>query len=108
MWGPGKCFLCFTDTETQCDKCGLYYCDDHLSSHRLQCVAHVFTRELHVSYTCIITRYQDTCLPFAVETRPGVGRVVTATRDIKVCHGMDHMQNQNIANTVSTLYIIVL
>ena len=36
MWGPGKCFLCFTDTETQCDKCGLYYCDDHLSSHRLQ------------------------------------------------------------------------
>ena len=84
MWGPGKCFLCFTDTETQCDKCGLYYCDDHLSSHRLQCVAHVFKRELHVSYTCIITRYQDTCLPFAVETRPGVGRVVTATRDIKV------------------------
>ena len=80
MWGPGKCFLCFTDTETQCDKCGLYYCDDHLSSHRLQCVTRVVTRELHVC----VSRYQDTCLPFAVETRPGVGRVVTATRDIKV------------------------
>ena len=54
MWGPGKCFLCFTDTETQCDKCGIYYCDDHLSSHRLQCVTrvftHLFTRELHVHH----------------------------------------------------------
>ena len=60
----GKCFLCFTETDTKCCDCdnNVFYCGpDHLSSHM----------------------YQDTCLPFSVDTMPGVGRVVTAVRDIK-------------------------
>ena len=59
----GKCFLCFQDTDNQCSKCeAVYYCnDDHLRSHV----------------------YQDTCLPFSIDTCPGVGRIVRAVRDIK-------------------------
>ena len=59
----GKCFLCFAECSNLCERCGLvwYCCDDHLS--------------IHV--------YNDTCLPFKVDTLPGVGRMVTAVRDIK-------------------------
>ena len=59
----GECFLCFTPSDTQCSSCeSVYYCcDDHLSSHV----------------------YQDTCLPFSVDTCAGVGRIVRAVRDIK-------------------------
>ena len=94
MWGPGKCFLCFTDTETQCDKCGIYYCDDHLSSHRLQSfntlVLHVYSTHAQVPGHVSTLRRGD-------KTRGGQGRH---------CHqGYQGIRASNACNAISFMVL---
>lgn len=63
----GKCFFCGDSEQTeQCDICHISsYCEEHEHIHK------------HSS--------DETCYPWRVETREGVGRVVIAERDIQ-CH----------------------
>jgi len=56
-----RCFLCRVETDSKCERCGLPACPAHLPSHT----------------------YQGECLPFTIESRPGKGNVVVATRDIR-------------------------
>jgi len=58
----GKCFLCCTDCENTCDNCQLAFCSlNHLEIHK----------------------QAGKCSPWFVETKPGVGRIVLAARDIR-------------------------
>ena len=58
-----SCIICWADTEGRCPHCGLAVCDRHLELHTNQEVA-------------------GHCFPWRVESLPGCGRVLTATRDI--------------------------
>ena len=62
MTNPAKCFLCSAECEDTCQTCTLSFCSSsHLRVHK----------------------QTGKCSPWMVETRPGVGRVVVAVRDIQ-------------------------
>ena len=59
---PVKCFLCSAECEDTCEECDLFFCStSHLRVHK----------------------QTEKCSPWLVKTRPSVGRVVVAARDIQ-------------------------
>ena len=80
---------------TLCPLCGdIYYCDLHVSSH-LAKVGPSATLEICVFVTHVDFQSGESCYPWVVESREGVGRVAVASRDIP-CHQVVVVEDQPV------------